>query len=96
MADDTPEGWQVPQRIPMIAAAVIPLVLLILLLGSAWFYDRDLAPTRRAPTHSFPAPGIETYVHGGARDPHDAVVYPGPDPRIEAAKHAILAQGWPK
>ncbi len=96
MADDAPEGWRVPQRIPMIAAIAIPLGLALVLLLAGWFYDRDLAPTHRAPMHSFPAPGLETFVHGGGRDPHGATAHPAPDPRLDAAKRAIVAQGWPR
>jgi hypothetical protein len=94
MADDPSEGWAVPQRVPMIAAIAIPLTLLIVLIAAGWFYRHDLAPRRHPPVTVFPAPGVETYVHDGARDPVRSVATPTPDPRIDAAKRAIVAQGW--
>ena len=96
MADDASEDWYVPQRRGMLAAAAIPLVLLLLVVSAGWSYNRYLAPAHRAPIKTLPAPGIETYIHDGAGDPHRPVVPGKPDSRLDAAKRATIAQGWPR
>jgi hypothetical protein len=96
MSDEAPEGWQVRQRPAMIAAVMIPLVLLLVVTVAGWFYCRDLAPARRAPVTTFPAPGIETYSHDGAGDPQRPLPPTKADPRLDAAKRATVAQGWPR
>jgi hypothetical protein len=95
MADDAPEGWQVPQRRAMIAAVTIPVTLLALVAAAGWLYERDFA-VRHHPVTPFPAPGVESYVHDGALDP----VRPAPtrrtDAQVDAAKQAVVAAGWPR
>lgn len=94
-----PEGWQVPQRAPMIAAALVPLVLLAALLGLGHLYDVRLRPQTHVAVQTFPAPGIDTYIHDGGRDPERPRPHPAPDPAVERAKRAVAAQGlagWPR
>lgn len=96
MADPLPnrETWRVPQRAPAIAAVAL-LVLVAVLLLLAWrVYARDIAPKRHAPTTTFPAPGIETFVHDGVRDPERPRATPTPDVTLTAAKRAVVAEGW--
>ena len=94
MTDDPhPEGWRVPQRPAMIGAVAVPLVLLIVLLIAGRFYDARLRPQHRQPVTSFPAPGIETHTHDGQGDPPRVLPKRGLDPRIEAAKRAVVADG---
>ncbi|WP_156678106.1 hypothetical protein [Sphingomonas profundi] len=96
MADDAPEGWRVPQRPAMIAAAVVPAALLALVALAGWAYEREIAPRRHAPITTFPAPGIETFVHDGAGDPPRPEPRRAADPRLAAAKRAVAAGGWPR
>lgn len=91
--DDEPEGWQVPQRPAVIAALAVPAGLLALLLVAGHFYARDVQPLHRQPIETFPAPGIETYIHDGALDPHRPRPARPRDPAIAAAKRAVAAQG---
>lgn len=93
-ADDGPEGWRVPQRVPMIAAAAVPLGLLALLSLAGRFYELRLAPPHPAAT-AFPAPGIETFLHDGVRHPAAPQPKPAPDPAIAAAKRLVIAEGLP-
>jgi hypothetical protein len=95
MADDAPEGWHVPQRRAMIFAAVAPLTLLAVVAGAGWLYRRDLAP-HYAPVIPLPAPGIESFPHDGGNDPVRPAPQPKRDAPVEAAKRAIVAQGWQK
>jgi hypothetical protein len=95
MADDAPEGWQVPQRRAVIAAIAAPLTLLALVAGAGWLYERDFA-VRQRPVTAFPAPGVESYVHDGARDPERPELKPQRDAQVDAAKRAVVAGGWPK
>jgi hypothetical protein len=93
MADDAPEGWHVPQRPAMIAAVAAPLTLLAVVSGAGWLYTHTLKPVPRQPI-ALPAPGVESYIHDGARDPVRREAKPKRDARIEAAKRAVVAQGW--
>lgn len=88
-----PEGWSVRHKPAVIAAVATPLLLALLLVVAGWFYDRDLRPATRAPTTPFPAPGLETAIHDGARDPHRPPVVVEPDMQVRAAKRAVLAEG---
>jgi len=92
VADDTPEGWHVPQRPAMIFAVAAPLTLLAVAAGAGWLYDRDLAP-KRGPVTPFPAPGVESFVHDGGNDPVRPASKPKRDAPVEAAKRAIVANG---
>lgn len=89
-----PESWYVPQRGPMLAAAAVPLALMALLAVAGRFYEARLAPRRHAPV-TFPAPGIESYVHDGMLDPDRARPGPAPDAALAAAKRAVVADGLP-
>lgn len=96
MADAQPhrETWRVPQRAPAIAAAAL-LVLVAILLVLAWrVYAGSIAPTRHPPLTTFPAPGVETFVHDGVRDPERPRAAPTPDRALAAAKAAVVAEGW--
>ena len=90
-----PEGWHVPQRLPTIAAILTPLVLLGVLIAAGTFYDRRLRPQRLAPVHTFPAPGIETFVHGGVKEPRLRAVPPPIDPAAVHAADALVKHGLP-
>ena len=98
MADrDRAEGWSVRHRPAMIAALAVPCGLAALLFAAGWFYERDLRPGARQPVTPFPAPGLETFVHDGARDPHRPLPPVRRDARIAAAKRAVAAgslTGW--
>ena len=99
MADaDEPEGWQVPFRVPALIAVATPVTLLVLLVASGWYYTERLRPATHQRVTSFPAPGLETAIHGGTRDP----VTGAPPPHDDAAAHAAAAAvvhdglpGWP-
>lgn len=91
--DAEPEGWHVPQRAPMIAAAVLPLLLLVLLAIAAHVYATHWEGERNRAPKIFPAPGIESYIHDGPLDPDRAPARPAPDPAIVAAKRAVVTQG---
>lgn len=96
MADDTtPEGWGVRHRPAVIAAIVAPLALGLLLLIAGWFYTARLKPQIRQPVHAFPAPGLETYIHEGARDPYIPPKRPRADPAVTAAKRSVAKTGLP-
>lgn len=95
MADDAPEGWQVPQRRAMIAAILAPVTLLVVVVGAGWLYEHGIKGQRPSVT-PFPAPGIESYVHDGVRDPERPAPRAQHDARIGAAKRAIVADGWPR
>lgn len=88
------EGWRVRQRPALIAGIATPLALLGLLMLGARFYDASIRPERR-PVTTFPAPGIETFVHDGAKDPDRPQRRVATDQRIEAAKNAIVRDGLP-
>lgn len=94
-----PEGWSVPQRTPAVAAVATIGFLVVMLLLAGWIYSRTLRPERRQPVTTFPAPGVETFIHDGARDPHRPARAVQPDPAIEAAKRQVVAEGlagWDK
>lgn len=63
------QGWRVPLRMPVIATLGTLALLIVLLLIVGWVYRERIAPQRRQPIHSFPAPGIETYIHPGSAGP---------------------------
>lgn len=95
-AADAPEGWRVRQRPAMIAGIATPVVLLGSLLVAAHFYRKDLRPPPPLVT-TFPAPGIETFIHDGAHDPQRPVRQGTTDLRIQAAKRAVVRDrpaGW--
>lgn len=94
-AETGPEGWQVPQRLPMIAAAAVPLALLALLGFAGHVYDARLAPLQRQSVTAFPAPGIETFIHDGGLHPERPKPRPAPDPAVESAKRAVAGEGLP-
>ena len=94
-----PQGWQVPQRTPVLVAVAVLALLLALLGVAGWVYRSTLAPQHTQPMHSFPAPGVESFVHDGVEDPHTPSSPPRRDPAIEAAKRDIVAHGiagWPQ
>lgn len=95
MADAEPEGWGVRHRPAVIAALVTPPTLALLLAAAGWFYVRDLRPATREPVHIQPAPGLETYIHDGVNDPQRLPPRPRTDPRLAAAKRAVVADGLP-
>jgi hypothetical protein len=92
VAERAPEGWGVRHRPAVVAAVATPVVVALLLLAAGWFYTRALKPETRAPVHTFPAPGLESYIHDGVNDPQRPPPRPRADPRIEAAKRSV-AQG---
>lgn len=91
--DDTPEGWGVRQKPALIAGLATPVLLLIALLVAGWFYDRDLRPKTQQPIVSFPAPGLETFVHDGVQDPQRPAGPATPLPAIEQAKRSVVSGG---
>jgi hypothetical protein len=91
--DDEPEGWGVHQRVAYLAAAAMPVVLLAIVLAAGWAYARWLEPLTRQPVKTFPAPGIETFIHDGSNDPPRARPSAKTDPAVEVAKQAVLANG---
>lgn len=93
--DDAPEGWEVRHRPALIAAVAMPAVMLALLLVAGHFYDADLRPKTWRPIVTQPAPGLETYIHDGGKDPHRPHRVARPDPSIAAAKRAVAAEGLP-
>lgn len=95
MAERGPEGWGVRHRPAVIAALATPTLLALLLFGAGRFYIRDLRPGTRQPVHTQPAPGLETYIHDGVRDPERPLPHPRADPRIEAAKRSVTRTGLP-
>ena len=90
---DAPEGWHVPQRPAFIAAVAVPLVLLIVVAAAGRLYDRHLRPAHRQPVTTFPAPGVETFIHDGVRDPVRHPAPPAQDAAVAAAKRQVAAQG---
>jgi len=94
---DEAERWTIGRRagrIAGIAAVAIPATLLAGVALAGWFYDRDIRPRTFQPVTTFPAPGVETFIHGGALDPHEPAVHPRPDPQVATAKRAIAREGW--
>lgn len=91
-SDDAPEGWRVRQRPAVIAAVATPVALFGLLMVAAHFYNKDVRPPQR-PVTTFPAPGIETFIHDGVEDPNRPVRRVATDPRIAAAKRAVVRGG---
>ena len=91
--NSAPEGWSVRHRPAVVAALLFPLVLAGLLIVAGWFYDRHLRPSTRQPVAPFPAPGLETFIHEGAQDPHRPRAQPHAEARLAAAKRAVLRDG---
>lgn len=91
--DPAPEGWSIPQARPAVVAVAALALLLIMLLVAGWFYRQNLQPRRHQPVTTFPAPGIEAFIHDGAADPHRPQPKVRPDPAIETAKRAVVADG---
>ena len=91
--DNAPEGWRVPQRIALITAVLVPLAMLAIVVAAGWVYNHRLHPPRRQPVTTFPAPGVETFIHDGAADPERPVTPPPVDPAIDAAKRRVAADG---
>lgn len=83
---DAPEGWRVPQRIAFVAALLVPLTLLVVIVAAGWVYGHYLRPKRQQPMTTFPAPGIETYIHDGHGDPARPPPQVQTDTAIAAAK----------
>lgn len=96
MADDSPERWTIGRRtgrVAAISAVLVPLALLAGVVAAGWYYDRAVRPETKRPVKTFPAPGVETYIHPGALDPHAAAPQPRPDPTVAAAKRAVTHDG---
>lgn len=89
--DAAPEGWQVPQGRALLAMLLIPLLLALAVWGSARVYDRRVKPRLYRDVATFPAPGIETYIHDGESDPVRTPARPHADAAIEAAKRSLVA-----
>lgn len=96
MAERTPqrEDWRVPQGAPAIAAVGLLTTIAAVLLLAGHVYDTHIAPKHRAPVATFPAPGVETYVHDGALDPERPRPRATVDPALAAAERAVVAEGW--
>lgn len=97
MADfpEQQEGWRVSQRRGFIAAALVPLVLGLCVVGAGRLYDRNLRALHRQPVTTFPAPGVETFIHDGQGDPKRPPHAAPADPTLAAAKRAVVAGGLP-
>jgi hypothetical protein len=91
--NDAPEGWRVPQRVAFIAAAAVPMVLLAALLLAGRLYDDRLRPAHRQPVTTFPAPGVETFIHDGGHDPHRPAPRARADAALVSAKQQVVAGG---
>lgn len=89
------EGWVVPQRRGFLAAVLIPLGLALCVVGAGRLYDRHLRARHWQPTSTFPAPGVETFIHDGRGDPERPQSRPPADPTLAAAKHAVATAGLP-
>lgn len=100
MADEPRhETWYVVQRAPVIAAVATLATLLASVVIAAHVYDRTLQPTHLRPVQTFPAPGVDTFIHDGVNDPHRPLPAPSPTPAIEAAKRQVVHDGlagWPR
>lgn len=83
-----------PQRTPALAAIGLLSVIATLLVLAGHVYDTHIAPRHRAPVSTFPAPGVETYVHDGALDPERPRPHATVDPALAAAERAVVAEGW--
>lgn len=91
--DRAPEGWHVPQRVAFVAAALVPLALLLGVVATGRGYVCHERPVLHHRTATFPAPGVETFIHDGHGDP---VRPPQPvaiDPAVAAAKQAVVHEG---
>ena len=88
-----PEGWQVPHRLGLTAALAIPVALLALLIVAGFGYNRTIRPAPLQPVTTFPGPGVETFVHDGVEDPQRPHVRTQADPRVQAAKRAVVRDG---
>ena len=88
-----PEGWHVRHRPAVIAGLATPLALVVLLLVTGWLYDRHLRAKTQQPVTTFPAPGLETFIHDGTKDPYRLQRKPQPDAAVTAAKRAVVADG---
>ncbi|MFC3212759.1 hypothetical protein [Novosphingobium panipatense] len=92
---DTPEGWSVRQRLPVLVALGTVATLVLLLVAAGIVYDRALRPEASGPYATLPSPALDTSIHDGENDPYRAPDRPDRDPRIEAAKRAVVADGLP-
>lgn len=93
---DEAESWTIGRRagrIAGIAAVAIPAMLLGGVVLAGRFYDRDVRPETHRPITTFPAPGVETFIHLGALDPHRPAPHPRPDPAVVTAKQAVARDG---
>ena len=88
-----PEGWAVRQRVGMLAAVGTVATLVVLLIGAGMVYDRTLRPKTYQHHVPFPAPGLETLIHDGVKDPRAAAPSTTPDAGVAAAKRRILSNG---
>ena len=88
-----PEDWEVRHRPALIAGLVTPAILLVLLLAAGWLYNRNLRPKTGQPVTAFPAPGLQTFIHDGVKDPYRPRLRDTQDAQIAAAKRAVVADG---
>src|SRR6185437_1392494 len=96
--DDEPEGWSVSFRIGMISALAVPIGLGIAALAGGVIYDHTLRRQVQFSATPQPAPGLETAIHAGVRDPAAAPPPQPVDRAIERAKRETAAEGlagWP-
>ena len=91
----SPEGWHVRQRLPTLVGLAIPLVLLTILLIAGTVFNHRVRPGLVPSFRTFPAPGIETYLHGGDKDPKARTAPPPGDPAVARAVAAVAATGVP-
>lgn len=89
------EGWQVAQRPAVLGAVLVPLGLLGSLLLAGRAYEGKIEPRHFQPVRTFPAPGVETFIHDGTGDPHRPKSRPAPDRGVEAAEREIVQEGLP-
>ena len=92
---DPREGWRVDAPRAARVAVLIPVLLLVFLSLASWLYFARLRPNRQRPFATFPAPGIETYVHPGVTDPVITVPRPVADARLRTATQEVVREGLP-
>lgn len=95
MAEPEPEGWAVPMVKPLAAAGATLGMLLAMLTLAGWVYHKHLQSHRFQPLATFPAPGVETFIHDGTRDVDRPPPPPRADADLEQAKRAVVAGGIP-
>lgn len=96
--DDESEGWDVPFRIGLIAGLAVPIGLAIAVFATGVIYNRTLRPQVQFGVTPQPAPGLETAIHAGTRDPKAVAPPQSIDHAIERAKAETAAEGlaaWP-